>query len=34
MMCPEGGGYGDYIIMKIDENGVIRNWNVNIEDFE
>ena len=26
IMCPEGSGYGDYIIMKIDENGFIANW--------
>jgi len=30
-------GYGDYIIMKIDENGQIQNWNNNreldLEDF-
>lgn len=25
-MCPEEPGYGDYIIMHIDENGFIRNW--------
>lgn len=34
MMCPEGEGYGDYIIMKIDENGKISNWFVNLENFE
>lgn len=28
IMCPEGGGYGDYIIMNIDENGLIDNWNL------
>lgn len=32
-MCPEGGGYGDYIIMDIDENGVIKNWAFNPDDF-
>jgi|ERR1035437_849577 hypothetical protein len=26
MMCPKGSGYGDYIIMDIDENGQIANW--------
>jgi len=25
-MCPEGGGFGDYIIMNIDENGFIKKW--------
>ena len=24
--CPEGGGYGDYIIMNIDGSGKIANW--------
>ena len=26
-------GYGDYIIMKIDENGLIEDWKPNIDDF-
>ena len=30
---PEGRGYGDYIIMNIDENGKIANWKFNPEDF-
>jgi hypothetical protein len=34
MMCPEGNGYGDYIIMKVDENGVIANWKVDLTEFE
>lgn len=25
-MCPKEDGYGDYIIMDIDENGYIKNW--------
>lgn len=25
--CPKENGYGDYIIMDIDENGKIGNWN-------
>lgn len=33
MMDPDGGGYGDYIIMRIDENGVIANWKPDLEDF-
>jgi len=33
MMCPEGEGYGDYIIMKIDENGQIANWQLNLSGF-
>ena len=27
VMCPEDEGYGDYIIMDIDENGFIQGWN-------
>lgn len=27
VMCPEGNGYEDYIIMNIDEEGRISNWN-------
>lgn len=34
ILCPEENGYGDYIIMKIDENGKIQNWFPDIEDFE
>jgi hypothetical protein len=26
IMCPEGEGYGDYFIMKIDKDGYISNW--------
>lgn len=26
VMCPEGGGYGDYIIMKIGPDGAIANF--------
>ena len=33
IMCPKEDGYGDYIIMDIDKNGIIQNWKVNIEDF-
>lgn len=32
IMCPNGGGYGDYIIMIIDENGKIGDWNPTVED--
>lgn len=34
IMCPDGNGYGDYIIMKVDENGVIENWNADFSDFQ
>jgi len=32
-MCPEGEGFGDYIKMVIDENGKIKNWKPDFEDF-
>lgn len=32
-MCPKGKGYGDYIKMDIDENGMIANWIFDIGDF-
>jgi hypothetical protein len=32
-MCPAEEGYGDYIIMMIDANGQIENWNFNPDDF-
>lgn len=34
IMCPEENGYGDYIIMEIDENGQIQNWVTDISDFK
>ena len=34
IMCTEGNGWGDYIIMKINENGAIQNWQPNISDFQ
>jgi len=33
IMCPKGSGYGDYIIMDIDEKGIIQNWNCDLSDF-
>lgn len=27
IMCPKENGYGDYIIMDIDANGFIQDWN-------
>lgn len=33
ILCPNDDGYGDYIIMSIDENGVIENWKPTISDF-
>ena len=32
-LSPERNGYGDYIKMKVDENGFIKNWNFDISDF-
>lgn len=31
IMYPEENGFGDYIIMKIDKDGQIKNWNPVIE---
>jgi len=33
-LYPKENGYGDYIIMDIDENGKIANWKFRKEDFE
>lgn len=33
IMYPEENGYGDYIIMQIDENGVIEDWKPIVNDF-
>lgn len=33
-LAPNGGGYGDYVIIKIDENGYIENWKVNLYDMQ
>ena len=27
-LCPSGEGYGDYMIMHIDENGQIADWDI------
>lgn len=27
-------GYGDYIILEVDENGKIEDWNFNVSDFK
>lgn len=34
MMYPGGDGYGDYVIMEIDENGMIQNWKADLSAFE
>jgi hypothetical protein len=34
ILCPADNGYGDYIIMNIDENGGIEDWdNSELSDF-
>ena len=33
MLCPKSNGYGDYIIMEIDENGQIFNWKQTLYGF-
>ena len=33
-MCPKERGYGDYIIIDIDENGQIANWKFDFSAFE
>ena len=30
----DDNGYGDYIILKVDENGLIENWNFSQNDIE
>jgi hypothetical protein len=32
-MCPEERGYGDYIIMTVDESGFIKGWQPIFKDF-
>lgn len=34
LLCPSENGYGDYIIMKVDADGNIENWHVDISDFQ
>lgn len=35
IMCPEGDGYGDYVIMNISSNGIIEKWdNSDLSEFE
>lgn len=33
IMSPEENGYGDYIIMKVNADGQICNWQPNLDDF-
>lgn len=34
IMCPEGEGWGDYVIMEIDGAGKIAKWRVDLSEFE
>jgi len=34
ILCPKENGYGDYIIMDIDENGKIANWRQTLKGFQ
>ncbi|MCK9549160.1 hypothetical protein [Aquamicrobium sp.] len=34
IMCPEGQGHGDYVIMEIAADGTIANWRADLSDFE
>lgn len=34
IMCPEEEGFGDYIIMTIDESGRIADWNPSTKGFQ
>ncbi len=31
-LCPKEDGWGDYVIMEIDENGFIQDFNNNLDD--
>lgn len=33
-LCPAENGYGDYIIMNVDEKGQIEKWRFDIDDFQ
>ena len=33
-MCPGGDGFGDYVIMTIDGDGVIEGWEADFSDFK
>lgn len=34
LMCPEGEGYGDYVIMEIAADGTIAKWKADLSEFE
>lgn len=33
ILCPDDSGYGDYIIMKVQKDGQISNWNPTLDGF-
>jgi hypothetical protein len=33
ILAPEGGGFGDYIIITVDENGLIAKWKPTFNEF-
>jgi len=34
ILCPKENGYGDYVIMEIDENGFIKDWEFDSAELE
>lgn len=34
ILCPSEKGFGDYIIMHVDENGYIKGWHCNEDDIQ
>jgi len=34
IMCPEGEGYGDYVIMDIGPDGTIAKWKADLREWE
>ena len=34
IMCPEGNGYGDYVIMEVAGDGTIAKWRADLSNFE
>ena len=34
IMCPGGTGYGDYVIMTVNADGIIEDWRVDLSAFE
>lgn len=34
MLAPQGGGYGDYVILDIGPDGIIKGWKASLSYFE